>query len=274
MVWRSVADMDDVAYRERPSRYEGAVLWTKTVDGRGPALPVLPVLPDGCMDLIWMNGRLIVAGPDTRAHHPGTSPGGAYVGIRFFPGTAPALLDVPAREVRDERIDLAQLWPSAVVRSLVGRLEAADRPAAALEGFVLRRAADAEPADPLMRWVVGALNAGRPVAGIADAVGLGERTLHRRSLDAFGYGPKTLARVLRMQRALASARSGVPLAETAALTGFADQAHLSREVRALAGIPMRELLARSRRARPGYPEAAGSAAYKSTPLPSGSSTTA
>ncbi|MBF6218402.1 AraC family transcriptional regulator [Nocardia abscessus] len=264
--------MNEVAaYRERPSRVKGAVLWTKTVDGRGPALPVLP---DGCMDLIWMAGRLIVAGPDTRAHHPGVSPGGRYVGVRFFPGTAPALLGVSARELRDQRVDLTQVWPSATVRSLVGRLADADDPAAALEGIVLRRAADAEPADPLLRRVVGALEAGRPVAAVAEAAGLGERTLHRRCVDAFGYGPKTLARVLRMQRALATARSGVPLADTATLAGFADQAHLSREVRALAGTSMGDLLARSERDLAGYSAPVGSAAYRSTPLPSGSSTTA
>ncbi|WP_406281288.1 helix-turn-helix transcriptional regulator [Nocardia sp. NBC_00881] len=238
--------MDEVGgtgqYRERPSRFGGAVLWTRTIDGTDP---VLPVLPDGCMDLIWRAGRLVVAGPDTRAHHPPASDGARYVGVRFSPGTAPALLGVPAHEVRDQRVDLANVWPSSAVRSLVGQLEAADDPAAALEKVVLRRAAVADQADPLVGRMAAALDAGWPVAAIAASAGMGERALHRRSLAAFGYGPKTLARVLRMQRALAAARRGVPLAETAALAGFADQAHLSREVRALAGMPLTELLARS-----------------------------
>jgi methylphosphotriester-DNA--protein-cysteine methyltransferase len=69
--------------------------------------------------------------------------------------------------------------------------------------------------------------------------------LHRRSLTAFGYGPKTLARVLRLQRALALARAGVPFVETATRSGFADQAHLARDVRELAGMPLGALLARS-----------------------------
>lgn len=69
--------------------------------------------------------------------------------------------------------------------------------------------------------------------------------MHRRSLTAFGYGPKTLARVLRLQRALALARAGVPYADTAARTGFADQAHLARDVRELAGMPLGELLGRT-----------------------------
>ncbi|MGH4019104.1 MAG: helix-turn-helix domain-containing protein [Pseudonocardiaceae bacterium] len=51
----------------------------------------------------------------------------------------------------------------------------------------------------------------------------------------FGYGPRRLARVLRMGRALDEARTGAPLAQVAAGCGYVDQAHLSREVRALAG---------------------------------------
>ena len=87
-----------------------------------------------------------------------------------------------------------------------------------------------------------ALRRGASVARTAELVGLGERQLHRRCQDAFGYGPKTLARILRLGRALDLARSGVPAATVAASTGYADQAHLSREVRDLAGVPLRALL--------------------------------
>ena len=89
---------------------------------------------------------------------------------------------------------------------------------------------------------MASLGAGRTVAETADSAGLGARGLHRRSLAAFGYGPKTLARVLRLQRALALARGGVPLAETAARAGYADQAHLARDVRELAGVPPTRLV--------------------------------
>ncbi|OMI40139.1 AraC family transcription regulator [Streptomyces sparsogenes DSM 40356] len=67
--------------------------------------------------------------------------------------------------------------------------------------------------------------------------------MHRRSLAAFGYGPKTLARVLRLNRALDAARAGTAFAEVAALAGYADQAHLAREVKALTGVPLGRLLA-------------------------------
>ncbi|MFF9347659.1 DUF6597 domain-containing transcriptional factor [Streptomyces sp. NPDC014734] len=226
-------------YEEWNARLDGAVLWTLRV----PEGAVHPVLPDGCMDLLWIDGRLSVAGPDTRALVPAPGVGGRYAGMRFAPGTAPALLGVPAHELRDRRVDLADLWPGARVRVLNERLAEAAEPATALEAIALRRAAATGPPDPLMRSVAAQLDAGRSVADTARRAGLGARQLHRRSLAAFGYGPRTLARILRLQRALALVRSGTPYAESAVLAGCADQAHLAREMRELAGTTLTAHLA-------------------------------
>ncbi|MBW1598415.1 AraC family transcriptional regulator [Streptomyces sp. JJ38] len=231
-------------YRERPSTLGGgAVLWTRTAAPvAGPAL----VLPDGCMDLIWREGDgaagFLVAGPDTRAQRDAGRPGTAWTGLRFAPGTGPAVLGVPARELRDQRVPLDALWPGARVRRLAERVaEAADR-GAALEELAARTRTPGRLGRELHPAVARALAAGRSVADVAREAGLSERQLHRRSLDAFGYGPKTLARILRFQRALERARAGRPPAEVAAVTGYADQAHLAREVRALAGVPLGTLL--------------------------------
>ncbi|MEU0968754.1 helix-turn-helix domain-containing protein [Streptomyces sp. NPDC005917] len=221
-------------YRERASRLAGAVVWTKTPSADGPGR----VLPDGCMDLLWHDGRLLVAGPDTRAYLTEGVPH-TWVGFRFCPGTAPAFLGVPAHELLNRRVELSDLWPASVVRRLCARVDAADDPAAALEEIALERAA---APDPLLSRLVEALDAGRPVGEVADELDIGARQLHRRSLASFGYGPKTLARVLRMQRALSLARRGVPLAETAVRAGYADQPHLSRDVRELTGLPLTGLL--------------------------------
>ncbi|MFC5634932.1 helix-turn-helix domain-containing protein [Streptomyces bullii] len=226
-------------YAERPARLPGAVVWTNTSTGAEAGR----VLPDGCMDLLWNDGRLLVAGPDTRAYVTEGAPS-TWAGVRFFPGTAPALLGVPAHELRDRRVDLADLWPAPYVRRLAAHVDAAPDPATGLEDLALRRAAGTDPPDPLLRRVVTALAAGRSVAATADELGLTARQLHRRSLTAFGYGPKTLARVLRLRRALALARSGLSLAQTAARAGYADQAHLTRDVRELTGLRPRDLLAR------------------------------
>lgn len=205
------------------------------------------MLPDGCMDLIWSEGRLLVAGPDTGPHRlEDVPPGTRYVGVRFAPGQGPLVLGVPARELRDRRVPLADLWPAARVRELAGRAAEAGAPAPVarvLEETAAARLRGATTAGARTDAVAAALARGRPVAEVARAVALGERQLHRLCLDAFGYGPKTLARVLRLVRALELARSGVPYAEVAVRAGYADQAHLAREVKSLAGAPMGVLLA-------------------------------
>ncbi len=221
------------------SAVAGATLWTLS----GAPGPARKVLPDGCMDLITAGGRLLVAGPDTHAFTPSGTGGGPCAGIRFAPGTAPALLGVPAHELRDRRVALDALWPGPEVRRLTERIEEAADPASALEDIALRRAAGSQPPDPLMTGVAALLRQGSSVTATAHAVGLGARQLHRRSLTAFGYGPKTLARILRLQHALALVRAGTPYAEAACAAGCTDQAHLAREMRDLAGTTLGGYLA-------------------------------
>ncbi|MEU8438428.1 helix-turn-helix domain-containing protein [Streptomyces sp. NPDC029216] len=248
-------------YEEAPSRVvPGAVVWR----ARGPGGAVLP---DGCMDLLWIDGRLLVAGPDTGPHPAGEVPGRTFTGLRLAPGTAPALLGVPAHELRDRRVELADLWPAREVRALTGRTAGYEDPRAGLEALARARLDAVGPPDPLLAEVTARLRAGQPVSAVAAAVGLGERRLRRRSLDAFGYGPRTLGRVLRLQRALALTRRGLPQAEVAYAAGYADQPHLAREVRALAGTTLGAWAAAQ-----APPAAAG--ANSETWQPSGSRTTA
>lgn len=218
-------------YRERPARLAGAVVW-----GRTATAAVFRVVPDGCMDLIWCDGALMVAGPDTRAHLVRAAPGTEYTGLRFAPGMGPAALGVPASELRDRRVPLDELWPVPEVRQLAERTAAARARGSVLEGAAEARLRAADPPSPTVAAIVRALRAGKSVAVVAEEAGITPRQLRRRAHDAFGYGPKTLARVLRMNRALALAQAGVPWAETAVRSGYADQPHLTREVKALTGI--------------------------------------
>lgn len=129
-------------YVERASRLAGAVVWINTGPEGGSA--PRSVLPDGCMDLLWHEGRLLVAGPDTHAYVP-EGAAGRWAGVRFYPGTGPAFLGVPAHELLDLRVDLADLWPARQVRRLAARVAADADPVTALEQVALDRAAAAEP---------------------------------------------------------------------------------------------------------------------------------
>ncbi|WP_019202622.1 helix-turn-helix domain-containing protein [Tsukamurella sp. 1534] len=206
-------------YRERPSTIPGAVRW-RSVGTGGGAL----ILPDGCMDVIVTESGPIVAGPDAVAARVPTVDGARHDGVRFPPGVLPQLLGIAAHELTGERVDLADVLP----RRRLGPLRDPERIAA--------RLLDGVRLDRRITAVAGRLAAGAPVAAVAAEAELGERALHRLARSSFGYGPKTLARILRFQRALAGIRTGVPLVEAAAAAGYADQAHLTREVRSLATV--------------------------------------
>ena len=115
-----------------------------------------------------------------------------------------------------------------------------------------RLPADLEPREALRRIAAIALAAAPADAAVAEAarrladprtrvetladdLGLSERQLRRRCHVAAGYGPKTLQRVLRFRRFLATANGD--LARAALDAGYADQSHLTRECTRLAGQP-------------------------------------
>lgn len=207
-------------YSEWPSTVPGAIRWT-SVGGAGPAL----ILPDGCMDVIVVDGAAIVAGPDAVAARVAGFDGARLDGLRFPSGMLPQLLGIAADELTGRRVALADVLPHR-------RIPRATDPEAIAVALL-----DGVDLDGRIGAVAARLGAGRTVGQIAAESGLGERALHRLARRSFGYGPKTLARIQRFQRAIGPIRAGRALADVAAAVGYADQAHLTREVRALAGSP-------------------------------------
>ncbi|MGH8917212.1 MAG: helix-turn-helix domain-containing protein, partial [Actinomycetes bacterium] len=127
----------------------------------------------------------------------------------------------------------ARIGDAATTAEQVAQLEArlarlapaigAPAPEMALAFRLLGRAAD----DP--DHGIGALLGRLDISG---------RSLRRRCHEAFGYGPKTLDRILRFQRFLELAKGGedTEFSGLAAAAGYADQAHLTREARRLSGL--------------------------------------
>jgi AraC-like DNA-binding protein len=238
-----------VGYREMaPDRaFKNAIfcLWVSVMpeDGAEPT----QVLPDACTDLIWQSGAgAFVAGPDTGPVSDARPPGTVLVGVRFRPGAGGAALGVPLDELLDQRVDAEDL--PGVPR---GRLPGSLSPAEALRRVALIGAelVTERPPDPLVLGAARQLaRPGARADAVAARLGIGERQLRRRCQAAIGYGPRTLSRVLRFRRFLARVEGGAAadLAAIAAETGYADQAHLTRESTRLAGLPP-AALARSRR---------------------------
>ena len=226
-------------YRElppRPGLSHVACGWVG--DGAGAS-----VLPDGCVDVVLSDAQLVVAGPATTAVEVAPTPGQHRCGVRFRVGAAGAGLGVPADALRDLTLPLEQLW-GAEGRRLSAAVAAAATAEAALAVLARALAQPRAPLDPYARQAA-LLADRRPFHEIARDLHFSERQLRRRVEQAVGYGPRTLARVTRLQRFLRGAErdATASLATLGADAGYADQAHLARECRRLTGRAPSALLA-------------------------------
>lgn len=161
----------------------------------------------------------------------GLSPEGAHalfgLPLAELANTAVGLADLVGRQADDlvEQVALTPDWP--------GRFRVVDR-------FLLGRTARGA----LSRQVAGAWRRLTSTAGgvrvdaLADEVGWTRQHLRTRFREQIGLTPKTVARQARLGRAAAlmARPDPLPLAEIAALCGYADQSHLNRDFRDLTGL--------------------------------------
>ncbi len=216
-----------------------ACAWERRGDGGAP----VRVLPDGCIDIVWTEGLgTQVVGANTTAFLVSVPAGVRVAGVRMRPGAGAALLGVDAAALRDARIPLQDVWDDDG-RRLDERLDHSEDRVRSLLGALGARVPQIAPPDPLVRAAVLRLQEPRArVEALAAELEVSARQLRRRFETAVGYGPKRLARVLRLARALGAARAGEDLARAAAAGGYADQAHFAHDCRALAGVSPSALL--------------------------------
>ncbi|MEW2354723.1 AraC family transcriptional regulator [Spirillospora sp. NPDC029432] len=213
---------------------------------------------------------IINMGPPLDLEAPGTGPGrfssffagmydghGSYtargvqrgVQLDLSPLGAYTLLGTPMGELANIAVALPDLIGPAA-GELVERLEAAPGWPARfdlLDGFLLDRLETGpSPAPEVARaWEMLLAARGRvPVTDLVAEVGWSRRHLAQRFKEQIGLPPKVAARVLRFERAVELMSAGPhDLAGIAHDCGYFDQAHLNREVRALAGCTPTELVA-------------------------------
>lgn len=207
------------------------------------------VIPDGCIDLLFTYdsvagaegpASMMAVGTMTRPLSVGATDAAAYVGVRFWPGRALPFLGVPAAEITDLRVSIAELWRGRDQSLVDTQLTALGGWRAPFERLLLARLARAEGEDRTVDAAVRAiLRAGGnlSIAALAPALGVTRQHLARAFARHVGVPPKMFARVARVRKVLAKARvaSSVDWAALALDAGYYDQAHLAGEVREITG---------------------------------------
>lgn len=192
-------------------------------------------------------GTAVLGGPRDHPYLRALEPV-ASVGAQLRPGAAPLLLGLPADEVAGRHLPLTELW-GREVELLRERLAEApwEQRLDLLEDFLLHRLRP-EALDPVVRFSLEFFRSSADVGAAARATGYSHRHFIERFRRGVGLLPSTHLRILRFQRALELHARGASggWAEVAHAVGYADQAHLSREFRRLAGMTPTVYAQRSR----------------------------
>jgi AraC-like DNA-binding protein len=172
--------------------------------------------------------------------HSGISSG---VEVSVTPLDAGAFLDLPLDELSRRWISLDDLL-GAEGELLVERLHDAaswEQRFAILDAELAARLTRRKAPHPGVEWAWNRLCASggqASVAALAEELGWSGRAFGRRFRERIGLTPKRAARVIRFERAARrlEREPRQSLAALAYVCGYADQAHLTREFRALAGL--------------------------------------
>lgn len=216
-----------------PRALDGLVeaVWTLDVDADGWVDH--QAVPDGCIELIrrhagrsvWRTEQppLFVTGLALQPAVLRFSGDARFTGIRLWPWAWHAVGGAPCHGFADGWRAIAEGDPLATL--FPDEDDPMPRLAAALVG---------RPPPPIaaIRHVAG-------VEALARQTGLSTRQLQRIFARETGMPPRSYLRLLRFRAAVSGIQDadGGGLADTAAASGYADQAHMTREFQSLAGLP-------------------------------------
>ena len=207
----------------------------------------------------WLS---MIAGPRT-AHVLGGYPGtGQAVEVDFTPLGAHRCMGIPLHHLAQALVHPDEVmgtgWTGRITEQLATAQDWTGR-WALLDDILTRHCVGRPPPATAAVEAWGLLRArgGRmTLSELAETTGLGRRRIQSIFREYVGIPPQTLSRILRFQSALTvPADRYRSLAELAAMSGYHDQAHMSRDFRALSGHTPTQL---SRIARTTPPDAAGS----------------
>ncbi|MET9325904.1 helix-turn-helix domain-containing protein [Tsukamurella sp. NPDC003166] len=180
-------------------------------------------------------------------HHDGLQRG---VQVDVRPSLVRALTGAPAAELGGEAVELDDLRPG-LAAELYGRVAAAadaQREAVAATVLAGHAVSDREvQPDAAAAWSYLAARSGAvTVAELTERSGWSARYLAMKFTAEFGMGIKQAARLMRFDAARRELEAGIPAADVAVRRGYADQAHLSRDVRSFLGLSPSAYLVRRR----------------------------
>lgn len=203
------------------------------------------VLTDGWFMGVWTRNFLFEYPAQVR-----------LVGVHFKPWGISPFVDVPASELRDRWVPFDAVWQRSFaerIRHQIADIVSATKALQTLEVALRSRLVEAHsPGLDLVQHAGGHLETSHGalrVDALTDFAGVSGNHLAAQFMFHVGVTPKRVARIYRFARVILSidALRPVDWSEIAQASGYFDQAHLSREIKELAGHTPTDYLALRRR---------------------------
>ncbi|MEV6426567.1 helix-turn-helix domain-containing protein [Nocardia sp. NPDC051463] len=166
----------------------------------------------------------------------------ACVQVRLSPVVAPAVLGFPLAELSGNVVGLDDLWGHDAARLLerLHEMHSWHERFALVDTTLSARFRDDLQVDPEVAWAWRQITISRGrfrVEHLAARVGWSRQRLWSRFGTQIGLTPKRAAMLVRFDHAMHRLVRGHSPARVAADSGYADQSHLHRDVRAFTGTP-------------------------------------
>lgn len=207
--------------------------------GTDTSVPYTHVPHAGTTIVLHDRRDTLVVGPQTRAAYSAADKPAGCTRLRLAPGATRQLLGVPAVDLADRVVRLADL--PGVAADLAHELAAlpTEEVLPFLEAILPQRISE----DPtqrahreLLRDAVAAIATSPTVHGLAADLAVSERQLRNLFTNGIGVSPKHFARIDRVRRIIASV-GDTPWSQLATATGYYDQSHMTADFRTLMGVP-------------------------------------
>jgi AraC-like DNA-binding protein len=216
--------------------------WTVRWDVRGHDRHLQHTLPHPAVHLVVERDRSCIQGLMTGRFTRVLEGCGRVFGIRFRPAGFRPFFGRPVTAVTDRRIAISEVFGAdgeAFAEHILS-LEDEPRMVEAAEAFVRDRLPAADPAVAAVNGIVERVAADRRITRVDDLAalsGIGKRTLQRLFREYVGASPKWVIKRCRLHEAAERLAAGddLDLAGLALDLGYSDQAHFTRDFRAVVG---------------------------------------
>jgi AraC-like DNA-binding protein len=216
--------------------------WIVAWDLRGQPPFVQRTLPYPSVHVVFDRARSGVFGVVTGAFDYTLQEAGTVCGLKFRPGAFRAFLGRPVHTITDQVLALSAVFGWDDAAAIAAVLERDDDAAMVDAANVLLRARLPAP-DPQVEPIAAILRTVQTTPGLtrvealADAAGMGVRSLQQLFGEYVGVSPKWAIRRFRLHEAADRLAQGgaIDLSALALDLGYVDQAHFTSDFRRLVG---------------------------------------